>query len=110
MWYPIKLRSQVQPFLRRLQHSGVKRVLRAELLVHPDDSPLRLNGSGMVILNAPWKLDDALREPLRVLAGLLARERPATVKLDWLLDEAGSQLNTPSPLPASRLPPRPNRR
>ncbi len=110
VWYPIKLRSQVQPFLRRLQHSGVKRVLRAELLVHPDDSPLRLNGSGMVILNAPWKLDDALREPLRVLAGLLARERPATVKLDWLLDEAGSQLNTPSPLPASRLPPRPNRR
>src|SRR6185312_8786089 len=64
VWYPIKLRSQVQPFLRRLQHSGVKRVLRAELLVHPDDSPLRLNGSGMVILNAPWKLDDALREPL----------------------------------------------
>jgi 23S rRNA (adenine2030-N6)-methyltransferase len=110
VWYPIKLRSQVQPFLRRLQHSGVKRVLRAELLVHPDDSPLRLNGSGMVILNAPWKLDDALREPLRVLAGLLAQERPATVKLDWLLDEAGSQLNTPSPLPASRLPPKPNRR
>ena len=24
VWYPIKLRSQVQPFLRRLQHSGVE--------------------------------------------------------------------------------------
>jgi len=110
VWYPIKLRSQVQPFLRKLQHSGVKRVLRAELLVHPDDSPLRLNGSGMVILNAPWNLDDVLREPLRVLAQLLAQERPAEIKLDWLLDEAGSQLNTPSPLPASRLPRTPGRR
>ena len=82
----------------------------AELLVHPDDSPLRLNGSGMVILNAPWNLDDSLREPLRVLASLLSQERPAEVKLDWLLDEAGSQLNVPSPLPASRLPRPPGRR
>jgi len=110
VWYPIKLRRQVQPFLRKLQHSGAKRVLRAELLVHPDDSPLRLNGSGMVIVNAPWNLDDVLREPLRVLADLLAQGHPAEVKLDWLLDEAGSQLNTPSPLPASRLSRPPGRR
>ena len=110
VWYPIKLRSQVQPFLRRLQHSDVKRILRAELLVHPDDSPLRLNGSGMAILNAPWNLDDILREPLRTLAVLLAQDQPATWRLDWLLDEARSQLNTPSPLPASRLPRAPNRR
>ena len=110
VWYPIKLRSQVQPFLRRLQHSGVKRILRAELLVHPDDSPLRLNGSGMVILNAPWNLDDMLREPLRALASLLSQDRPAEVKLDWLLDEAGSQLNAPSTMPASRLPRPPGRR
>ena len=109
IWYPIKLRSQVQPFLRKLQHSGVKRVLRAELLVHPDDSPLRLNGSGMVILNAPWNLDEALREPLRVLASLLTQDQPAQWKLEWLLDEARSQLNVPSPLPPSRLPHAPRR-
>ena len=89
VWYPIKLRSQVQPFLRRLQHSGVKRVLRAELLVHPDDSPLRLNGSGMVILNAPYQLDEALREPLRAIARLLGKEQPAQWRLDWLLQDAG---------------------
>ncbi len=68
VWYPIKLRSQVQPFLRGLQHGVARRVLRAELLVHPDDSPLRLNGSGMVILNAPWNLDQVLREPLQAMA------------------------------------------
>lgn len=110
VWYPIKLRSQVQPFLRRIQHSGVKRVVRAELLVHPDDSPLRLNGSGMVILNAPWNLDDMLRDSMRSLASLLSQDRPAQWKLEWLLDESGSMLNTPSPLPASRLPPTPGRR
>ena len=102
VWYPIKLRSQVQPFLRDLRRSGAKRVLRVELLVHPDDSPLRLNGSGMVILNAPWNLDDVLREPLRALASLLSRERPAEAKLDWLLQE-GAEPAAPSPLPPSRL-------
>ncbi|HET6552000.1 MAG TPA: 23S rRNA (adenine(2030)-N(6))-methyltransferase RlmJ [Dyella sp.] len=90
VWYPIKLRSQVQPFHRWLQHCGVRRVLRAELLVHPDDSPLRLNGSGMVILNAPWKLDDALREPLRALAPLLSQERPAQWRLDWLVEDTAA--------------------
>lgn len=110
VWYPIKLRSQVQPFLHGLQRSSAKRVLRAEILVHADDTPLRLNGAGMVILNAPWNLDDILREPLRTLATLLARDQPAEWKLDWLRAE-GAEPPEPSPLPASRLrhPPRPAR-
>lgn len=102
VWYPIKLRSQVQPFLRGLSRSGARRVLRAELLLHPDDSPLRLNGSGMVILNAPWKLDDTLRDPLREMARLLSKERPAEWKLDWLLQE-GDEAAAGTPLPPSRL-------
>ncbi len=90
IWYPIKLRSQVQPFHRWLQHCGVRRVLRAELMVRPDDSPLRLNGSGMVILNAPWKLDDTLREPMRAMARLLSQEKQAQWRLDWLVQDTAS--------------------
>lgn len=101
VWYPIKRRSQVQPFLRWLGHCSAKRVLRAELLVHPDDTPLRLNGSGMVVLNAPWKLDETLREPLRALARLLQQDRPATVTLDWLRTEAS---DAAAPPPLSRAP------
>ena len=90
VWYPIKLRSQVQPFLRGLTRSGAKRVLRAELLLHPDDSPLRLNGSGMVILNAPWQLDETLRDSLRAMAQRLSQQRPAEWKLDWLLNDVAA--------------------
>ena len=97
VWYPIKQRSQVQPFLRWIGHCGARRVLRAEVLVHPDDSPLRLNGSGMAIVNAPWKLDDTLREPLRALGRLLSQERPAAWRLDWLAAE-GAATPPPSPL------------
>ncbi|WP_188792724.1 23S rRNA (adenine(2030)-N(6))-methyltransferase RlmJ [Dyella nitratireducens] len=107
IWYPIKLRSQVQPFLRWLQRCGARRVLQAELLVHPDDSPLRLNGSGMAILNAPWNLDQILREPLQAMARLLSQEHAATWRLDWLVQEgetAGSQAHHTRPLPQSRRP------
>ncbi|MEO7071834.1 MAG: 23S rRNA (adenine(2030)-N(6))-methyltransferase RlmJ [Rhodanobacter sp.] len=102
LWYPIKLRSQVQPFLHGLQRSPAQRVLRAEILLHADDTPLRLNGAGMVILNAPWNLDDVLREPLRALAGLLGHIGPARWTLDWLRQE-GAEPPEPSPLPPSRL-------
>jgi 23S rRNA (adenine2030-N6)-methyltransferase len=107
VWYPIKLRSQVQPFLRWLQRCGARRVLQAELLVHPDDSPLRLNGSGMVILNAPWNLDQVLREPLQAMARLLSQEHAARWRLDWLVQEGdtqASQADHTRPLPQTRRP------
>jgi 23S rRNA (adenine2030-N6)-methyltransferase len=100
VWYPIKRRSQVQPFLRWLGHCGAKRVLRAELVVHAGDSPLRMNGTGMAIVNAPWQLDETLREPLRALARLLSQESPAQWTLDWLTSEAA-----PPPARPARLPP-----
>ncbi|GLQ45324.1 ribosomal RNA large subunit methyltransferase J [Dyella lipolytica] len=103
IWYPIKQRSQVQPFLRGLQHGFARRVLRAELLVHPDDSPLRLNGSGMVILNAPWNFDQVLREPLQAMARLLSKERAAEWRLDWLAQD--NETTATSPTRPSRLPP-----
>jgi 23S rRNA (adenine2030-N6)-methyltransferase len=105
VWYPIKLRSQVQPFLRWLQHCEARRILRAELLVHPDDSPLRLNGSGMVILNAPWNLDKALRDVMPAMARLLSQERPAEWLLDWLVQDDEKAPTPPLSRYPARLPP-----
>ena len=107
IWYPIKRRSQVQPFLRWLQRCGARRVLQAELLVHADDSPLRLNGSGMAILNAPWNLDQVLREPLQAIARLLAQGHAAQWRLDWLVrdeDTPVSQAHHTKPLPRPQRP------
>jgi 23S rRNA (adenine2030-N6)-methyltransferase len=51
--------------------------------VRPDDSPLRMNGSGMLLLNAPWKFDDVLRSALPALAAHLG-EPGASWRVDWL--------------------------
>ena len=89
IWYPIKQRRSLQPFFRKLEAMlPVRSLLLAELLVRPDDSPLRLNGSGMAILNPPWKLDEAIAPALPFLQRTLG-ETGASTRLEWLKREAG---------------------
>jgi 23S rRNA (adenine2030-N6)-methyltransferase len=104
VWYPIKLRSQVQPFHRWLTRCGAKRVLVAELLLRPDDSPLRLNGSGMVIVNAPWKLDETLRDSLRLLPRLLGTAGESEYRLSWLVNDEADDVPSPATPSAQRSP------
>ena len=86
IWYPIKLRRSLQPFLRKAAALPAKSVLLAELQVRPDDSPLRLNGSGLVLVNPPWKFDQQLAPAMPVLKSALG-EKGATTRLEWLKTE-----------------------
>lgn len=83
LWYPIKLRRALQPFYRRAAAVPAKSALVAELLVRPDDSPLHMNGSGLLVLNAPFQLDAKLRPTLQVLAKVLGERQPQA-RLEWL--------------------------
>lgn len=84
IWYPIKLRQQVLPFHRWLGQSGFAKVLVAELLLHPDNSALRLNGCGMALINPPWKFDQQLQDLLPSLSSLLSQGRYGQHRVEWL--------------------------
>jgi 23S rRNA (adenine2030-N6)-methyltransferase len=71
-WYPIKLGATAARLHRRIVDAGAKRVLAAELCVHPDDSRAGLNGSGLVTVNPPWKFAEDLEKILPVLRAALA--------------------------------------
>lgn len=82
VWYPIKTVRAVAPFQRALGAlSAAHRVevQAAELLTLPLDVENRLNGSGLILINAPWKLPAKLSATLPALAGALAgtEGRPA---------------------------------
>lgn len=83
LWYPIKTRRALHPVYRRAAALPARSVLAAELLVRPDDSPLRMNGSGMLLLNAPWRFDDVLRSALPALAAHLG-ESGGSWRVQWL--------------------------
>lgn len=101
LWYPIKQRATLQPFLRRAAHLPADGVLCAELQVWPDDSPLRMTGSGLMVCNPPWQFDAELARLLSALQSLLA---PGTGshRLQWLRREAGQ----PAPRPPAQRTPR----
>lgn len=87
LWYPIKTRRALQPMYRRAAHLDAKSLLIAELMVRPDDSPLRMNGSGMLIVNPPWQYEQELQASLPKLAQLLG-DAGASWRLDWLKQAA----------------------
>lgn len=87
VWYPIKQRRTLLPFLRKIAALPIKHALIAEVQVRPDDSPLRMNGSGMLLLNPPWKLDAELAAALPSLVAAMG-ERGACHRLEWLKQEA----------------------
>lgn len=83
IWFPIKQRRTILHFLRKACALPVKSVLTAELLIRPDDSPLRLNGSGMLLLNPPWQFDQVLAPAMPALKQFLG-EAGASTRLQWL--------------------------
>ena len=86
VWFPIKQRRSLQRFLRAVAKLPAQDILLAELLIRPDDSPLRLNGSGMLVLNPPWKLDAEIAAALPSLTAELG-EAGASHRLEWLKRE-----------------------
>ena len=86
-WYPIKLAAPIARFHRRLVDAGLKRLLVVELCVHPDDSRAGLNGSGVLLVNPPWKSDGDLRAALPALHAILAPDGGGRWRVDWLAGE-----------------------
>jgi 23S rRNA (adenine2030-N6)-methyltransferase len=72
---------------RRLIDAGMRRLLVAELCVHPDDSRAGLNGSGLVILEPPWQLDRDLREALPALHRLFSPDGAGRTRVAMIAGE-----------------------
>ncbi|MCY1542596.1 Ribosomal RNA large subunit methyltransferase J [compost metagenome] len=89
IWYPIKELGQLRRFYRDLEKSNAPKLLRIELYVHPADDAQRLNGSGLVISNPPWGLEDELKQVLPWLTTLLGQSQ-AGWRMDWLIEEKQS--------------------
>lgn len=87
LWYPIKGRPEPDMLAKRLRRLNIGKILRAEVIVSPMSDPTRLNGSGMIIVNPPWRLEEELTFMLPKLTGILARQGKGQFTLDWLAGE-----------------------
>lgn len=85
LWYPIKAGAQAQRLNAALQASGLRKLLRLELTVRPADSPIGLNGSGLVIANPPWRFEGEIAEALAEVHDALSEAGGSRV--EWLVGE-----------------------
>lgn len=87
LWYPIKDRREPDTLARRLQRSGIGKILRAELTVARLGETERLVGNGLILVNPPWLLEGELAKLLPALAELLSPAGSGGFRLDWLVSE-----------------------
>jgi 23S rRNA (adenine2030-N6)-methyltransferase len=88
VWFPIKIGRELAPIYRRLRlllaNFPIKSALAAEFCVHPDESALRLNGCGIVLINAPFQFEQTLERLMQPLHRLLRVEPRARANWQWL--------------------------
>jgi 23S rRNA (adenine2030-N6)-methyltransferase len=83
-WYPIKDASQTVALLRDLRAHKMTNMLRAEFTLSSSSDVTKLRGSGQLIVNPPWTLEQDLKILLPVLAKILAPAVKDAIRLDWL--------------------------
>lgn len=87
IWYPIKHRGPVQVFHDALKAGGIRRILVAELLLRGDTDPDQLNGSGLAIVNPPWRLEESLSRLLPALLADFGAAGSGRVRVETLVAE-----------------------
>ena len=99
LWYPIKERDGPDALARRLRRSGVGKILRSEITLGPPRAGVGLVGSGLIVVNPPYTLE----QDLRILLPLFARLFSATgaCRLDWLTAEEKRQIRGDREAPSS---------
>ncbi len=86
-WYPVKHRAPVRDFHDALRASGVRDVIAAEMWLREPTDPRRLNGSGLVVVKAPFGFEDAARGVLGALVSVLGTEDGAGVSVTRVVAE-----------------------
>lgn len=86
-WYPIKEPGEVDAYVKALKATGIAKILRIELTISAPSIPPRLHGTGMIVVNPPYVLEEEMRLILPVLADLLGVEGRGGWSLDWVAGE-----------------------
>jgi 23S rRNA (adenine2030-N6)-methyltransferase len=79
IWYPVLERRWVQRFERAIRSTAIGSIDLYELCVAPDGEGRGLTGSGMIVVNPPWKVREEIALALpwlaRALGGAAASQR-----------------------------------
>jgi 23S rRNA (adenine2030-N6)-methyltransferase len=87
LWYPIKDERALNPWLARAAAELAVPALSSELWTHPRDARVGLNGSGLLIVNPPYRLDVEMEQWLPELGAALDTQRQGGTMVRWIAHE-----------------------
>jgi 23S rRNA (adenine2030-N6)-methyltransferase len=87
LWFPITNKSDLAAFYQSLEKSGIRKILSCELCIQAPVTARRLNGSLMVIINPPWRVDKAIQEIQPWLIDVLTEVGKGSQKVEWRIPE-----------------------
>lgn len=86
LWYPIKDPRVIETFHKAVTALNLQKLLVAELMIRRPRDVTRLNGTGLLMLNPPYRLDGMLAALLPFFASRLGEGPDASHRLIWLTE------------------------
>ena len=83
-WYPIKRAAPIAALHDSLVRRGLPALLAVELSLQPEDSEAGLNGSGVLLVNPPWRIEEEIAATLPPVHAALATERAGGTRIERL--------------------------
>ncbi len=87
LWYPVVERQRIDRLEKALCSSGIQRINLYELSIKPDHSDYGMTGSGMIIINPPWGLQQDMPQALPYLARQLGEAAGSHYRIESLVGE-----------------------
>ena len=83
-WY---FANKQNAFLKGLEATGIRKILKIELAVRPDSDQRGMTASGMVVINPPWQLEQQMKSILPYLTQTLVPEGTGSWTVEWIVPE-----------------------
>lgn len=90
LWYPLTVRAGHEEFIERYRKAAPAPAWTAEVTVGGPDFPRTMRGCGLLVINPPWQLDEALSETVEWFGRTLAQAPGAAGGLRWIVAESGA--------------------
>lgn len=86
IWFPIKDLKPIKEFYTALKELEIPKILTIEFLKSPPTTPEALNGTGLIIVNPPWKIQEKIIPGLESLLKIFEFKAGYT-RSEWLREE-----------------------
>jgi 23S rRNA (adenine2030-N6)-methyltransferase len=87
VWYPLTERARVDRFLDDLSYEKVPPCFVAEIIIAGQNSPMKMKGCGLLVVNPPWQIEQEIQPVIADLPKRLAQEPGGGGRLTWLVPE-----------------------